>query len=163
MRPFCSHLDYEIKNTENIFTDEFWYKTSEQFLSCILQKHTRLIVTLQISSETLLYVCVSNWFLFHSSQIRNAWDDKKSMARNLQEMGLAFDPNRTLPIKKQRVSYCWSFDAFYLASSKQFVQTLRVNIHLKLFFFTFYAFRFELFSTMLIKREKGSFTFYYEH
>lgn len=36
-------------------------------------------------------------------QIRNAWDDKKSMARNLQEMGLAFDPNRTLPIMKQRL------------------------------------------------------------
>ncbi|XP_034745902.1 nucleolar protein 16 [Etheostoma cragini] len=36
-----------------------------------------------------------------NSQIRNAWDDKKSMARNLQEMGLAFDPNRTLPIKKK--------------------------------------------------------------
>ncbi|XP_044078757.1 nucleolar protein 16 [Siniperca chuatsi] len=34
-------------------------------------------------------------------QIRNAWDDKKSMARNLQEMGLAFDPNRTLPIKNK--------------------------------------------------------------
>ncbi|XP_029304775.1 nucleolar protein 16 [Cottoperca gobio] len=36
-----------------------------------------------------------------NSQIRNAWDDNKSMARNLQEMGLAFDPNRTLPIKKK--------------------------------------------------------------
>lgn len=36
-------------------------------------------------------------------QIRNAWDDKKSMARNLQEMGLSFDPNRSLPIKKQIV------------------------------------------------------------
>ncbi|XP_008292301.1 nucleolar protein 16 [Stegastes partitus] len=34
-------------------------------------------------------------------QIRNAWDDNKSMARNLQEMGLAFDPNRALPVKKQ--------------------------------------------------------------
>ncbi|XP_038563956.1 nucleolar protein 16 [Micropterus salmoides] len=34
-------------------------------------------------------------------QIRNAWDDKKSMARNLQAMGLAFDPNRTVPIKKK--------------------------------------------------------------
>uniref|UniRef100_A0A3Q3X6T4 Nucleolar protein 16 n=1 Tax=Mola mola TaxID=94237 RepID=A0A3Q3X6T4_MOLML len=33
-------------------------------------------------------------------QIRNAWDDRKSMARNLQDMGLAFDPNRSLPIKK---------------------------------------------------------------
>jgi len=37
-----------------------------------------------------------------NSQIRNAWDDKKSMARNLQAMGLAFDPNRTLPIKNQK-------------------------------------------------------------
>ncbi|KAM7374039.1 hypothetical protein PAMP_006716 [Pampus punctatissimus] len=36
-----------------------------------------------------------------NSQIRNAWDDKKSMARNLQAMGLAFDPNRTMPIKNQ--------------------------------------------------------------
>ncbi|KAG7217167.1 hypothetical protein INR49_027708 [Caranx melampygus] len=37
------------------------------------------------------------------SQIRNAWDDRKSMARNLQEMGLAFDPNKSLPIKKQKL------------------------------------------------------------
>ncbi|KAL6098390.1 nop16 [Pungitius sinensis] len=35
-----------------------------------------------------------------NSQIRNAWDNKKSTAKNLQEMGLAFDPNRTMPIKK---------------------------------------------------------------
>ncbi|XP_005800427.1 nucleolar protein 16 [Xiphophorus maculatus] len=35
------------------------------------------------------------------AQIRNAWDNNKSMARNLQEMGLSFDPNRTVPIKKQ--------------------------------------------------------------
>uniref|UniRef100_A0AAQ4NP51 Nucleolar protein 16 n=1 Tax=Gasterosteus aculeatus aculeatus TaxID=481459 RepID=A0AAQ4NP51_GASAC len=35
-----------------------------------------------------------------NSQIRNAWDNKKSTAKNLQEMGLAFDPNRTVPIKK---------------------------------------------------------------
>ncbi|TNM84410.1 nucleolar protein 16 [Takifugu flavidus] len=33
-------------------------------------------------------------------QIRNAWDNRKSMARNLQDMGLAFDPNRSLPLKK---------------------------------------------------------------
>ncbi|XP_041808987.1 nucleolar protein 16 [Chelmon rostratus] len=38
-----------------------------------------------------------------NSQIRNAWDDRKSMARNLQDMGLAFDPNLALPIKKQRL------------------------------------------------------------
>ncbi|KAM3601780.1 uncharacterized protein V6R79_018898 [Siganus canaliculatus] len=35
-----------------------------------------------------------------NSQIRNAWDQRKSVARNLQDMGLAFDPNRCLPIKK---------------------------------------------------------------
>ncbi|XP_015250157.1 nucleolar protein 16 [Cyprinodon tularosa] len=35
------------------------------------------------------------------AHIRNAWDDNKSTARNLQEMGLSFDPNRSLPIKKQ--------------------------------------------------------------
>ncbi|KAJ0004072.1 hypothetical protein NQD34_010286 [Periophthalmus magnuspinnatus] len=38
-----------------------------------------------------------------NDQIRNAWDKNKSMARNLQEMGLAFDPNRSLPIKKQKL------------------------------------------------------------
>ncbi|XP_068587871.1 nucleolar protein 16 [Cebidichthys violaceus] len=36
-----------------------------------------------------------------NTQIRNAWDDKKSTSRNLQEMGLAFDPNRTLPIARK--------------------------------------------------------------
>ncbi|XP_074529162.1 nucleolar protein 16 [Halichoeres trimaculatus] len=36
-------------------------------------------------------------------QIRNAWDDKKSTASNLLEMGLSFDPNRSLPIKKQKL------------------------------------------------------------
>lgn len=45
-----------------------------------------------------------------STQIRNAWDNKKSMARNLQEMGLAFDPNRTVPIAKSRVSGCCGSD-----------------------------------------------------
>lgn len=48
--------------------------------------------------------CVSPLWPFLSAQIRNAWDNKKSMARNLQEMGLAFDPNRTVPIKKTSVS-----------------------------------------------------------
>ncbi|KAJ8266845.1 hypothetical protein GJAV_G00135340 [Gymnothorax javanicus] len=33
-------------------------------------------------------------------QIRNAWNDKKSVARNLAEMGLAFDPNQSLPVSK---------------------------------------------------------------
>ncbi|XP_030603150.1 nucleolar protein 16 [Archocentrus centrarchus] len=37
------------------------------------------------------------------AQIRNAWDDKRSVARNLEAMGLAFDPNRSLPIKQQKL------------------------------------------------------------
>ncbi|XP_061754788.1 nucleolar protein 16 [Nerophis ophidion] len=32
--------------------------------------------------------------------IRNAWDQRKSTSTNLREMGLSFDPNRSLPIKK---------------------------------------------------------------
>lgn len=38
-----------------------------------------------------------------NEQIRNAWDKNKSMARNLQEMGLSFDPNRSLPIKSPKL------------------------------------------------------------
>ncbi|XP_026184225.1 nucleolar protein 16 [Mastacembelus armatus] len=38
-----------------------------------------------------------------NAHIRNAWDNQKSMSRNLLEMGLAFDPNRTVPIRKQRL------------------------------------------------------------
>ncbi|KAM8742020.1 nucleolar protein 16 [Acanthopagrus schlegelii] len=38
-----------------------------------------------------------------NTHVRNAWDNKKSMARNLQEMGLAFDPNQTVPITKSRL------------------------------------------------------------
>ncbi|XP_055729845.1 nucleolar protein 16-like isoform X1 [Salvelinus fontinalis] len=37
-------------------------------------------------------------------QIRNAWSDKKSVARNLRDMGLAFDPNRALPIKTPAIA-----------------------------------------------------------
>ncbi|XP_028276506.1 nucleolar protein 16 [Parambassis ranga] len=36
-------------------------------------------------------------------QVRHAWDNNKSMARNLQEMGLSFDPNRSLPIKNPKL------------------------------------------------------------
>ncbi|XP_047463751.1 nucleolar protein 16 [Mugil cephalus] len=36
-----------------------------------------------------------------NTQIRNAWDRRKSLARNLAEMGLAADPNKSLPVKKQ--------------------------------------------------------------
>lgn len=48
-------------------------------------------------------LCLTVMQLF-SPQIRNAWDNRKSMARNLQDMGLAFDPNRSLPLKKTSVS-----------------------------------------------------------
>lgn len=33
--------------------------------------------------------------------IRNAWNNRQSMAQNLQEMGLSSDPNMSLPLKKQ--------------------------------------------------------------
>ncbi|XP_056140369.1 nucleolar protein 16 [Lampris incognitus] len=38
-----------------------------------------------------------------NSQIRHAWDHNKSVFRNMQDMGLAVDPNRTLPIQKQGI------------------------------------------------------------
>ncbi|CAL1573383.1 unnamed protein product [Knipowitschia caucasica] len=38
-----------------------------------------------------------------NDQIRNAWDRNKTMARNLLDMGLTFDPNKSLPIKKQKL------------------------------------------------------------
>ncbi|XP_061104640.1 nucleolar protein 16 [Conger conger] len=37
-------------------------------------------------------------------QIRHAWNDKRSVARNLSDMGLAFDPNVSLPVGKQMIS-----------------------------------------------------------
>ncbi|XP_069620081.1 nucleolar protein 16 [Ranitomeya imitator] len=33
-------------------------------------------------------------------EIRKAWDDSRSVATNLAEMGLAADPNKTLPIRE---------------------------------------------------------------
>ncbi|XP_007904430.1 nucleolar protein 16 [Callorhinchus milii] len=36
-------------------------------------------------------------------QIRRAWDQNKSAAQNLAQMGLAMDPNKTLPIKKGKI------------------------------------------------------------
>ncbi|XP_057677585.1 nucleolar protein 16 [Corythoichthys intestinalis] len=35
-----------------------------------------------------------------NKQLREAWNPRKSTARNLQDMGLAYDPNRSLPINK---------------------------------------------------------------
>ncbi|KAJ8348427.1 hypothetical protein SKAU_G00270160 [Synaphobranchus kaupii] len=36
-------------------------------------------------------------------QLRNAWNDKRSVAQNLKDMGLVFDPNLSLPVRKQMV------------------------------------------------------------
>ncbi|XP_062309830.1 nucleolar protein 16 [Osmerus eperlanus] len=33
-------------------------------------------------------------------QIRHAWNERQTVAKNLRDMGLAFDPNRALPIKQ---------------------------------------------------------------
>ncbi|XP_075456987.1 nucleolar protein 16 [Ascaphus truei] len=38
------------------------------------------------------------------NEIRNAWDDTKSVAGNLADMGLAVDPNKTLPIHGNMVT-----------------------------------------------------------
>ncbi|XP_005993436.1 nucleolar protein 16 [Latimeria chalumnae] len=39
------------------------------------------------------------------NQIREAWDDSKSVAQNLAEMGLASDPNKCIPIQKQKIMH----------------------------------------------------------
>ncbi|XP_077403671.1 nucleolar protein 16 [Vanacampus margaritifer] len=36
-----------------------------------------------------------------NKQIREAWDQSKSMDRNLKDMGLVSDPNRSFPIKRE--------------------------------------------------------------
>ena len=33
-----------------------------------------------------------------SDELKEAWDNKKSIYKNMQEMGLCADPNRTIPI-----------------------------------------------------------------
>lgn len=38
------------------------------------------------------------------SQIRRAWDDRKTVAQNLAEMGLAVDSNKVLDIQKRKVT-----------------------------------------------------------
>ncbi|KPP64388.1 hypothetical protein Z043_117270 [Scleropages formosus] len=36
-------------------------------------------------------------------QIRNAWNDKKTVAQNLKEMGLSFDPNSSIPLPRKKI------------------------------------------------------------
>lgn len=35
-------------------------------------------------------------------QVKNAWDNKKSLKQNLKDMGLSYDPNQTLAIPKAK-------------------------------------------------------------
>ncbi|XP_078087176.1 nucleolar protein 16 [Mustelus asterias] len=35
-------------------------------------------------------------------QVRKAWNSKRTVAQNLADMGLAYDPNRAIPIKKNK-------------------------------------------------------------
>uniref|UniRef100_A0A3B3TY10 Nucleolar protein 16 n=1 Tax=Poecilia latipinna TaxID=48699 RepID=A0A3B3TY10_9TELE len=82
--------------------------------SLVIQHYSHNLTLFLYYSDLILVLtfCHPASFLYNfyfilvifSAQIRNAWDNNKSMARNLQEMGLSFDPNRTLPIKKQTVS-----------------------------------------------------------
>ncbi|KAL4660037.1 hypothetical protein GN956_G275 [Arapaima gigas] len=37
------------------------------------------------------------------SQIRNAWNDNKTVARNLLEMGLSLDPNSSIPLHRNKM------------------------------------------------------------
>lgn len=39
---------------------------------------------------------------FHSKEVKNAWDEKKSIQANLGEMGLSFDPNVSIGIPKKK-------------------------------------------------------------
>ena len=42
-------------------------------------------------------------FFSYSSQIKEAWDDKASVEKNLRQMGLSTDPNETICIPKTKV------------------------------------------------------------
>ena len=39
-------------------------------------------------------------FLPASECIRERWDPKKTMKQNLMDLGLSFDPNRSLPVRQ---------------------------------------------------------------
>jgi len=39
-----------------------------------------------------------------SHPVKNAWDEQKSVVRNLKDMGLSADPNKSLRIETTRVS-----------------------------------------------------------
>lgn len=47
-----------------------------------------------------------NYYFYNSiisTQIKEAWDPKKSVKKNLEEMGISADPNQTFKIPKTKV------------------------------------------------------------
>jgi hypothetical protein len=47
-------------------------------------------------------VVIGNLFYHFSEQIKNAWDETKSLKHNLRNMGLATDPNIAIPVPKTK-------------------------------------------------------------
>ena len=43
-------------------------------------------------------------FLCHSKQMKDAWDERRTVEHNLRDMGLSADPNQTLPVPTPAVS-----------------------------------------------------------
>jgi len=44
------------------------------------------------------------FYVYCSHPVKKAWDEQKSVVRNLKDMGLSADPNKSLRIATTRVS-----------------------------------------------------------
>ena len=56
-------------------------------------------------------------FVYHfSDAIKEAWDEKKTVDRNMREMGLSADPNKTIPVPKAKVIMGNSFSTIFWPS-----------------------------------------------
>lgn len=66
------------------------------------QKSTGNVQWFVISKIFEMYCIVHNFvnniYLNYSSIVKEAWNNKKTSARNLREMGLVSDPNKTIKI-----------------------------------------------------------------
>lgn len=72
------------------------------------QRFTILILSRLCQTVTKVHRILATWHLTLllcncSHPVKNAWDDQKSIARNLKEMGLSADPNKSLHIATTRV------------------------------------------------------------
>lgn len=47
--------------------------------------------------------CVMALFMCFSKEIAESWDRKKSVLKNLADMGISADPNKTIRIKTTKV------------------------------------------------------------